>query len=272
MLFMTGLYASSLLALLENEIQPSTTATVAAPLSRTEHLRILRAFYRAQINVNVFGDCVTMIRRRLCHVDTKLMNYHLFGLWQPWEFQEIKCVLDYRGALSPRLTQFWSADTDFGRSLFEEAISGASYYSFANLRHAMGKMRARPKNNLDEVLRSTATLKRMSTRLLEQEYYLHSMWWLRSKYHDVRMSKWPHGKYAYPADLRFEGDCLAAVSFAWVDAFDGKYTYDYFSSRVTGVRNRVELKELQFRASPDISACRVSDQLGYWMWDKPRLE
>jgi hypothetical protein len=136
----------------------------------------------------------------------------------------------------------------------------------------MGKMRVRPKNNLDEVLRSTATLQRMNTRLLGQEHYLHNMWWLYPKYHDICMSKWSHWKYSYPADLKLEGDSLTTVSFAWADAFDGKHTYDYFSKRATADRGRVELKELEFRASADVSARRVSDQLGYWLWDKPRVE
>jgi len=95
------------------------------------------------------------------------------------------------------------------------------------------------------------------------------MWWLRSKHHDFRMGKWSHGRYSYPVDLKFEGDCLTAVSFAWADAFNGRYTYDYFSARATDC---VKLKELEFRASPDNSARRVSDVLSYWLWDKSRIE
>lgn len=182
MLFMTNLYASSLLLLLENEIQPSTTAAVAAPLSRTEHLRILRAFYRLQINVNVFGDRETRDKRQIYRADTWIMNYYLFGLWQPWEFQEMKCVLSYYNLLLPRLAEFTSADTDLGFFLLEEAFSAPSYYNFATFRHVLDKMRVQPENNLDQVLRSAAKLKRRNMRLADQVYHYYDMWWLRSKH------------------------------------------------------------------------------------------
>lgn len=132
MLYLTDLYITSRLKLIENEFKishPSTTMLVAP--SRTESLRVIRAFYRIQIATNAYGQCSLRYRRKLNKPDVKCINYYLVGLWEPWEMQQIFCAVDMLNRIQLALTDI--AD----RALHEEGMSRRVYYNLANLRDFM---------------------------------------------------------------------------------------------------------------------------------------
>jgi hypothetical protein len=63
---------------------------VVAPPSRPERLRVLRAFYRLQIVLHVWGSlrCSPGLDRP----EPVRVNWQLFGLWELWEAQQAFCA------------------------------------------------------------------------------------------------------------------------------------------------------------------------------------
>lgn len=87
-----------------------------------------------------------------------------------------------------------------------------------------------------------------------------SIRWPAASTHSYRMAIYPRERYGYPTDFRFDGDRLTAVPFAWADAFNGRYAYDFIGERFV-------------KRGSDRSAERIVwSRLGFVMWDAPRVD
>lgn len=83
MRYAARLYIDSQMVLFKNEINPfsSTPCTIdALSLTRTEHLRILRAFYRLQLCINIHGESLAGERRTANKPDALIIHYYLYRL------------------------------------------------------------------------------------------------------------------------------------------------------------------------------------------------
>jgi hypothetical protein len=66
-------------------------------------------------------------------------------------------------------------------------------------------------------------------------------------------------RHRFPVSFSFDGDLVTAVPFAWVDAFDGHYEYNFWSV-VPSIRRE---------GKPTHGLWTL---LGFVLWDAPRIE
>lgn len=66
-------------------------------------------------------------------------------------------------------------------------------------------------------------------------------------------------RHRFPVPLSFDGERVDAAPFGWVDAFDGRYEYNFWAWQPTGTRDGA-------------SAQGIWSLLGVAMWDAPRVE
>ncbi len=66
------------------------------PLSKTEEIRILRAFYRYQLCCNIFGIFQSYNRiSDILHYSTQVFGEFMNLLFEPWEIEEIICIFAF---------------------------------------------------------------------------------------------------------------------------------------------------------------------------------
>ena len=258
MTYLTSVYTTSKLMLFQKEIKPFSSSTfLVAPPSRTEHLRILRSFYRLQIIFNLCGSCAPGLRRKYNKPDTECINYRLFELWEPWELQQVLCVAAFTSRLHRHLTQIEDGD------LREEGISRRVFFGLGALRGFIGKLRAADEATWQKVLQDTSSLRSEPRTMGTFAQYGTDCFHYR--YHDYRMQKFPPGRYSFPVGVPFHGDHVTSAPLAWVDAHDGRYTHDFFAGQERARRGRLEMEHLGKRMG------LVWDLLGFVMWDAPRV-
>ncbi|KAI1414439.1 hypothetical protein F5Y13DRAFT_158551 [Hypoxylon sp. FL1857] len=259
MKYLADVYIKSKLMLFQNEINPrsSSSPSLMASPSRTERLRVLRAFYRLQIIFNLYGNAESSSRREYNELDTECINYHLFGLWEPWELQQVSCV----AAITQRLyVQFARIEDYFLR---KEGTSRRVYFGLTALRNFIEKLRASHNAIWQTTLRETSNLE-IATRVRGM-FVNYKMEWFHCRHHEYRMKTFPHGKYSYPTLIHFDGDCVTSAPFAWVDAFDGQYALDFFASAASNGRADSQLMQL------GIPMGLAWSRLGFVIWDAPRV-
>lgn len=255
---LTSVYTTSELKLFQKEAKYFLSSmSLAAPPSRTEHLRVLRAFYRLQIIFNVYGSPESGARRKYNKPDTECINYRLFGLWETWELQQVLCVATFVTRLHRRFT------TLEDRDLRAEGISRRVLYGLGVLRDFIAKVRRDYEVAWETILRETSSL--TSGLRLMGSFEQYDMVWFHYRYYDYRMSKFPPGRDNCLSSLRFHGEHTTTVPFAWADAFDGQYPHD-FDGRYT--RTEGEVLRLQ---SPNKPIDLVWCCFGFAMWDAPRI-
>jgi len=272
MTYIANVFTTSAGLLFQNDIEPSPSGTpaaapplasgnpLAAPPSRTEQLRILRALYRLEILFHLYGHYAHGYRRRYNKRDTECFNYRLFGLWEPWELEQVSSVAGFMQRLHCEFAQLVDDD------LRNEAISWRVFYRLGTFRDFIEKLRARDEAVWQRVLRAASTL-RSKLRNLSGTYTVqNSMDWFHPRYHDHRMKKFPPGKYGFPTPLRFDGDAITTTPFAWVDAFGGYYGHDFFETHASAKRAHMRLEDQG-------GATKVGAwyRLGFLMWDEPRV-
>ena len=153
MAYLTSVYTTSKSMLLKKEIMPFSSNTLLdAHPRRQERLRILRAFYRQQIIFNLYGEYQSGSRRRYNKLDTEAINYRLFGLWGPWEPQQVFCV----AALLTRLHREFTEILD--HNLREKAISPRVFYDLVTLGDFLQSLRVADDSGWEKVLLRTSSL------------------------------------------------------------------------------------------------------------------
>lgn len=258
MSYLTSVYTTSKFMLFQNEPKPfSFNISSALPLSRIEYLRVLRAFYRLQIILNLYGHPELGARRKYNKPDTECINYRLFGLWETWEFQQVLCVATFVTRLHRHFTQLEDHD------LRAEGISRRALYGLGILRDFIAKVRTVSEAAWQTVLQGTSSL---SARLhLIGSFEQYGMEWFHYRYYNYRMTKFPPGRDNCPTFLPFHGEHTTTVPFGWADAFDGQYPHD-FDGRIARVeRGVLHLKQPNKPLDP------MWGFLGFVMWDTPRV-
>lgn len=261
MKYLSSLYTISWLSLFEKEVKSSSTATsLLRTPSQVEVLRVTRAFYRLQIAFDVYGKCAVRQRRKYTRGDMECINYRLFGLWEPWELQQIQCIKSFLTRLRRQLTQIPSIDQDW----LKESLSMRLYFSLSDLKVFLEEL-------VDQRPEWPGILQKISSFDPEPPMGMYTLYGdelFRTCYHVRCMMKFPHGKYSYPHPISFDGDHVNCVPFAWVDACGGQYTKDFFGREASDERSRMlsKVESKTRRISMDVMWLR----LGFVMWDSDR--
>jgi hypothetical protein len=263
MSYLASVYTTSHLQAFQDRLNPFPSHPLCfSPPSRTEHLRILRAFYRVQLINNLWGHCASKRRSRsleYSELETECFNYRLFGLWETWELQQVACVVSFLRQLRSRLA--WLEDDD----LSKEVVSERVFYRLGALRDLIEKLRAADGDAWAGTLKWCLAM--VVPEKVPRPFALCDVHWLHPGAHSLRMRLFPHGKYSFPVDMRFDGDHATAVPFAWVDAFNGRYAHDYFGF----VALPSPAIETQYPNCTHHPLGALWSRLGFVMWDAPRV-
>lgn len=242
-------YLGCTLALLEREVLAAPTLVSAAP-SRAEWLRVLRAHYRLQMALPIWHACFLHGPEKKREEDESDANLTLFGLWGPWETQQVLCAGGFYDRFRSRL-RHGIADL----RLRAEGNPGASLYSFVAWREFVDRARAADEAGWQVVLDKMSSFDGEPDHVAVEET-------IKLACHRDRMASWgmPWPEQPkIPVSLRFDGDRVTAVPFAWVDAFNGHYGDNYL-----GVQPKIR---------PDLKPTQgLWSVLGFVMWDAPRVE
>ncbi|AEO67093.1 d3cc7e56-6fcf-4225-8a6f-3f8da8d24c65 [Thermothielavioides terrestris] len=191
--------------------EPSRAVQLAAaPPSRAERLRALRAFYRRLMLEHVWHVRNNWVRRpllapRIVKLDQIIRR--LITLWAPWELQQVVCAYLYTGGQRSAVL------------------------------HPLVWLDTISRDSEEEVARFRNRLRLESLSAVDEG---------------------PYALRRVPAQLRFDGDHVATVPFAWVDAFDGEYLYDFFA-----YRNMIQRRGKRAES--------LWCLFGFVMWDAPRV-
>lgn len=267
--FLTDVFISCAIRLFDRELRPSCqgaddfVADLVAPPSRSEWLRVLRAYYRLQI-VLLFWGSRARVRtmfwgsrarvRRPEDLHVQDPNFCLFGLWETWEVHQWFCASAFyhriRWALTPNLGH---------QDPWTEALNKLPRSRwFDQFRGVVELVRTVDENawqcTLDEASSfpsggSVAAGNNEEARLV----------WFRTRLCQFLQGTGLPERHRFPVALRFEGDRVSTVPFGWVDAFDGQYEWDFCGSQRGFRRMRQPIQGLWSRT-------------GLIMWDKPRVE
>jgi hypothetical protein len=278
--FVADLYTTCTLTLFEREVRPSlsfpptpppeaegsqttlaaTAATadvvVVAPPSRTERLRILRAAYRLQMVLHVWGSWKVGLIQYEPVIDG--VNLALFGLWELWEIAQVFCVATFYLRFRDELADcYFGQDGDWHRTL---RVTGFARFWFDDFRAFVKEVRAADEAVWQKTLDRSSSFpsggaeaagvkegkreKCFRSRLYE--YYCRN--------HHIIPER-----YKFPVSLRFEEDHVSAMPFGWVDAFDGHYEYDFLE----------RMRSITREGKPTQGLWSL---LGFVLWDAPRVE
>ncbi|KAH6623292.1 hypothetical protein F5144DRAFT_495954 [Chaetomium tenue] len=259
---LSNIYITCTFNLIECEALPvchtSNTPDLLAAPSRSEWLRVLRAHYRLEMVLSSY--LAGQLRRAR---EVRSSKAALFGLWSPWEIQQTFCVGGFYKKLEYQITRL--ADGEMHR----KADLGTGFVPLFDWAEYIKEFRAMDEAWWQKVLGETSRFpcKQGATPANDQGS---SGIWLASyqevsdlAWHRQGWGEWSarHGlaqRHKFPAPLRFDGDFVAAVPFAWVDAFAGYYGYHYWGMP-GGTHPRLALKGLW-------------SFFGLVLWDRPRVQ
>ncbi|KAK4156928.1 hypothetical protein C8A00DRAFT_40617 [Chaetomidium leptoderma] len=259
MALVAGAYTTCALKLFEREARSSSSlpgsvvTAVAAPPSRAEQLRVLRAHYRLQMLLHFWGSWEY---HRLNGTDAiDRITLYLFGLWELWEVQQTFCVGTVYDDLRYRLAEvLYRGDPDKSP---QSALLSRNFHPLDEFRDFVRQVRATDEAAWQETLERASSFPSGMEAAGRDEEQLSRCFRNRLWQHCEK--KGPPEKHRFPASLRFDGDCVGAVPFGWVDAFDGHYGYNLYE-KFGAIRR--EGKPTQ----------GLWSRLGFVMWDEPRVE
>lgn len=277
MKYATQLYIDSQMIQFKNEINPfsSTPCTIdALPQSRTEHLRILCAFYRLHLCINIHGESLEDERRTVNKPDALIIHYYLNRLWEPWEVMQVSCIVDFLYRLHHQMQDIWPVD----QAMCLRGMSRTVVYCLSGLHDFIEKdLKLKNEDLWRRVLWGASSIGKWpkDESALETLGYAFIYY---PTYHDYRMKTQPMENRDFPVSLVFEGDDVSRTPFAWADAFDGLYDHDFFSGTAFGESLEWRLASLDLPdARPDSHyfdgpiARRVWGRLGFMVWDKEQV-
>ncbi|KAI0000102.1 hypothetical protein F4779DRAFT_631233 [Xylariaceae sp. FL0662B] len=278
-----------------------------APLSRTERLRVLRAFYRRQIVCNAWaptkrGPEIRWMEQDVAAIsntsDHQGVPLGLFASFEAWELQQIDHVNDFiarlctalllvgeggqeaGGLLSPAVVHRPNDEADFGKI-------------FSHMDELTRYLRSHPML-AEAALRSMPSLPRFTSRQLLDAAPAYSQLLQRYCLPCLRYA-WQANRFdSYPDPVRdanqqqqqqqesgeegsrngaiidLSGDNVDLPPFGWVDALDGHYVNCF------GEALHYEVATTSYN-SPELSLARL-DTLKLWvatgftLWDRWRVE
>ncbi|GAB1315373.1 hypothetical protein MFIFM68171_05583 [Madurella fahalii] len=241
--------AALIYLVLSTELGPVSSDALA--FSHMDHLNALSSSYYKQVE-----DAVLMY------------GGYLAGRKQPsrWEVSIDYVLLDHTelhqvmsvAAFLRRLRRYFHmTHIDRPRQSWQDIVDGPNSTELSPLMSVIETVRAAEEAVWQESLLKSSGLE-FSARLVGDWKGFNTRW-PETAAHSYRMATFPHERYGYPAGLRFDGDGVTAVPLAWVDAFDGQYTYD-FIGRQFAIWEAGRLPE------------RVLwRRLGFVMWDATRI-
>lgn len=169
------------------------------------------------------------------------------------------CVVSFLRKLRGRFA--WLAEDDFRKAAGSERV----FYRLDALRDLLEKLRAVDGDAWAALLKLYLTM--LVPENAPRPFALCDAYWLHPRARSSRMQLFPHGKYSFPVDMRFDGDHATAVPFAWVDAFNGRYAHDYFGF----VALPQPATESQYPNCAHDPLGALWSRLGFVMWDAPRV-
>jgi hypothetical protein len=178
----------------------------------------------------------------------------LFGLWETWEVQQIFVAGTFQGRLRRELANVW-----FGKDS-EDPRREKMRRRFCLLDQFRGFVEEAGAE--DERIWREAVDKGSKLMLGAEAAGLEEVSdfsWFRGHLNDWCKTQGPMARHKYPVSLQFEGDCIDALPFGWVDAFDGQYGYDFFGEARGLARGGQQTQGLWSR-------------VGFVMWDMQRVK
>jgi hypothetical protein len=233
--FLAETYMRAYMASLAAQASSHSIAPAAAPFSRAEKLRVMRAMYRRQIVSNAWAPT-----RRQPHwtaADRAAFNYPserqglrvrrlgLFGAFEPWELQQIDHVNVYIEQLCLALVHHSRKHETVPTLVIQPAQFGELVSQLDQLVRYLRSNTARADTALADLSRPIRT---MYDETVYRDYNypfrilpLASAWQMASP-------PTPAGVVAHPRErdtvaVEFVGDAPQLVPFAWADALGGRY-------------------------------------------------
>ncbi|OIW26602.1 hypothetical protein CONLIGDRAFT_481742 [Coniochaeta ligniaria NRRL 30616] len=261
----TDAYIAGTLRLLQRDIWPYYPGTdpekrLTAPPSRAEWLRVLRAHYRLHIVLSFWFSRAH--RGWTKSPEIQRLSCSLFGLWEPWEVQQVFCAGAFYMRIHSLLSAVYFGDQHFQRRSILGRCFGYMSDLFDEFRYLVVRVRAVNEKAWQETLDKASTFQPGSAILpvleaagADEEEGLR---WFQARLCEDAEPDLPR-RPSFPVSLRFVGERVNAVPFGWVDAFGGHYGYNFLRVQ-PGMRSEGQLtRGLWSRA-------------GFVMWDKPRVE
>ncbi len=262
--FVAGLYATCTLGMIRNEIVPSfsgqdlkeedaaaAAAAMTAPLSRVEWLRILRAFYRLQMILFLWGG--SWKGYSMCKHDPEAdrVNFRLFGLWDVWEVEAVFGAGAFYQKFRVQLAKEWVED--YRKHPTANRLTYRTRVWFGEFREVVGRIHDEDEEVWQRVVEE---MSRFSSGIEAAGVQQRSRsGWFRYSVDSYSRTKGLPERHWYPASLRFYGESVDTVPFGWVDAFDGLYAADFFK-RVWGLLGNEDRWSL----------------VGFLIWDTGRIQ
>lgn len=230
---------------------------LVAPPSRSERLRVLRAHYRLQIVLSLWGSRAhprrTRHARRTHALSVERLSFALFGLWEPWEVQQLFCAGMFYARIRCVLARHLGPQDSSAKPL-----TTTMRLTFDEFRDIVRDVSAVDKNAWQWVLDDVSSFPSGGSVAAGTEESI-GLRWFRHRLSDALRRQGLPERHRFPGTLRFEGDHVSTVPFSWVDAFDGQYGWNFGGAMLEIRRDGQPTQGLWSRT-------------GYIMWDKPRVE
>ncbi len=275
--FVAGLYATCTLGMIRNEIVPSLSgqnlkektaaaaaaAVMTAALSDVEWLRILRAFYRLQVLLCLWGGTFKEKDKwrgyNLCkdHPEADRVNFKLFGLWDVWDVEIVFGAGAFYQQFRTRLAKRWVGD--YSKHPTASGMTRRLTCWLEEFRGIVGRIRADDEGVWRGMVEDASRFS-SGIEAAEDEQHSRSAWFRYSVESFCRTKGLPE-RHWYPASLRRS---VGAVPYGWVDAFDGLYAANFFERVLLGLRTfygRWSLFGFLFWDPGRIEALKTSDLL-----------
>ncbi|KXX79923.1 hypothetical protein MMYC01_202279 [Madurella mycetomatis] len=282
-----------------------TGGLVAAPLSRTERLRVLRAFYRRQIVSNAWAptrrtpDWMDQDTAAISNTsDHRCVRLGLFAAFEPWELQQVDHADYFVALLCMELQHVGEEAAAAAPGPANTVVEPIRETEFGDLiTHVdclVRYMREHP-GLADAALHNLSSLPRpggqtsmddASVPLYQQFAERYSLVCLRLGWQVRRLDRFPdpardqlgqqrqEGDAGHGRTVHFIGDAVHLPPFGWTDALDGRYVNWFGEALVEGV-----LRTHRANATDDgETICARFECLDAWrgagftLWDKKRVQ
>lgn len=226
---------------------------VTAPLSRTERLRILRAFYRLQIVQLIWGRLGCMLHHMTPDADR--VNFRLFGLWELWEVQEFVSAGAFYQRFRAQMEDDWLGENSSDRR--GAALSNRLRCCFEQFRGFVAQVRTADEEAWCKTMEKGSSLwPGPDAAGVEEESW--ACWFRYPLLSFTRRLGVPE-RHRFPISLKFGKDDISDMPFAWADSFRGNCGYNFW----------IVMKGASWRGKPTLG---VWSRLGFVMWDVQRVE
>lgn len=291
-----------------NSAHSAPRSSSPPPPSRTERLRVLRAFYRRQIVSNAWaptrrhpywteGDTAAISNTS----DRRGVRLGLFAAFEPWELQQVDHA-DYfitRLCMALRIVgeeEATAAATTGPANTLPERIGDTEYGDLATHVDCLVRYMREHPGLADAALRRQLSLPRFresSGRTSTPSYFLfarrYALPCLNYCWQLDRLRRFPdpardqlgwqlqgqEGDAGHGRTVRFVGDAVHLPPFGWTDALDGRYTNWFGEALVGGVlrtgraNTRRDDEKTRLTRIECLSAWRGA---GLALWDRKRVQ